>query len=75
MDLAFNFLELGDAALSVSATWTIPVAVRAKKMSSAIGVWTACLAMFLRLLLVGDLGMQKFGSNFPFRKQRLYDFC
>ena len=66
MDVAFNFLELGDAVLSIPATWLIPIAVRAKRMSSAVGGWSACLALFLRLLLVGDLGMQTAGVAFRF---------
>ena len=66
MDVAFNFLELGDAVLSIPATWLIPITAHAQMMSSAVGVWSACLALFLRLLLVGDLGMQTAGVPFRF---------
>ena len=69
MDIAFNFLELGASHLSIPSTWMIPVAVRAKKMSQAIGGWSACLARFLRVLLVGDLGMQTVGVAFRFEGQ------
>ena len=66
MDVAFNFLELGQAVLGIPATWMARIAVRAKKMSDAIGGWSACLAVFLRILLVGDLGMETVGVPFSF---------
>ena len=67
MNLAFNFLELGGSLLRIPCTWIIPVAVRATYMSNAIGGWSACLALFLRLLLLGDLGLQSTGVTFLYK--------
>ncbi len=64
MNLAFNFLEVGPAALSVGSTWMIPVTVRAYKISESVGGWSACLATYLKAHLLGDLSIQTVGVTF-----------
>ena len=64
MTLAFNFLELGPAALSLDATWLIPVLVRRRRIRDAQGGWSACLAMYLRAQLLGGLSIQRVGVSF-----------
>ncbi len=64
MNLAFNFLEIGAQALSTECTWLIPVLVRGQKVKNAVGGWSACLAMYLRAHLLGDLSIQRVGVSF-----------
>ena len=42
----------------------VPVALRSMIISKAIGNWSAVLAIFLRVLLFGDLGFQRVGATF-----------
>ena len=64
MNLAFNFLELGLEPLSAGSTWLMPVLARTKKLSQAVGGWSACLAIYLRAHLLGDLGIERVGVSF-----------
>ena len=64
MSLAYNFLELGAAALSVASTWVIPAVARSCKLSDAVGGWSAVLAAYLKLHLLGDLSVQTVGVAF-----------
>ncbi len=75
MDVAFNLLELGDAVLSIPATWLIPIAVRAQMMSSAVGGVVSLFGAVSTVTIRGRLGHANCGSTFPFRRPRLYDLC
>ena len=61
MNLAFNFLELGPAALSVDRTCMPPVSVRSQHVDNAVGGWSACLAMYLRWQLLGEHNIARIG--------------
>jgi hypothetical protein len=61
MQLAFIFLEVGEAALSSVSTWYLPVALRAMIIKTTVGGWSRCLRDYLRLHFVGGLSVQDVG--------------
>lgn len=61
MVLSFTFLELGQAAMSSSSAWVIPVCVRSKLIQSAQGGWSNLLKRFLTLQLLGAGGLATSG--------------
>lgn len=81
LSVAFNFLELGATALSLTQTWFVPVQVRSVNVNDAIGGMSACMAIFLRVLFLGDLNIQTVGVTFRARGRvytlfaRLTSFC
>ena len=64
MVLAYNFREVGAAALGVGSTWLVPVAVRSRYMAKAEGGLSACLVTYLKTHLMGDLSIQHVGVAF-----------
>ena len=70
MNVAFNFLELGPAALSVDHIWLIPVSVRTCMMDDAVGGWAACLGIYLRVQLLGDRNIRTVGVTFSVDGER-----
>jgi len=66
LTLAFNFLELGHAALAVASTWFVPVSVRTKKLYEAVGGLSNGLARYLKAQLLGDLSIQTVGIAFTY---------
>ena len=61
MNLSFSFLQLGHTALTSNWGWFTPVALRSTMISSIRGGWSACLAVFLRVLLSGVNGLSLSG--------------
>lgn len=57
MNLSFNFLELGPAALCQDWTWLTPVCVRSSVLREVEGGWSCMLRQFLRLLLLSPSGL------------------
>lgn len=57
MNLSFNFLELGPAALSQDWTWLTPVCIRSCVIREVSGGWPCLLRQFLRLLLLSPSGL------------------
>ena len=61
MDLYFNFVELGHAALSQAATWFVPIAVRTDTCKAVSGGWAYMLAVFLKRIMLGTSGFATAG--------------
>ena len=62
MVLSFSFLELANN-LHQDAAWITPLAIRASVVRNVRGGWSAVLRAFLRLLLMGPLGLH--GAGYP----------
>ena len=75
MNVMYNFLELGAAALSLDKTWLVPVSVRYECVSNAVGGWSACLAMYLRLHLLGPHNIQSVGVAFDVLPEKFIVFA
>ena len=69
MTLAFNFLEVGPNLLQMGSSWLIPLALRVSKIAAVEGGWSACLRLYLRLQLLGDLSLQTVGVPFTHNGQ------
>ena len=63
MSLAFSFVEM-KSSLSVASTWFVPVCLRSSITSQAEGGWSACLVVYLKAHLLGDLSIQSVGVPF-----------
>ena len=61
MCLYMNFTNLGAHALTQSATWFVPVCVRTSLCDQVEGGWSQMLAMFLKHLLLGPVGLSTAG--------------
>lgn len=61
MILSYNFLELGQAALSDEAFWHTPVIVRHNTIREVVGGWSRMLRDYLRLQLTGASGLATAG--------------
>ena len=57
MVLGFNFLELGQEALSQELTWMLPIVLRTSQIKKVPGGWSCMLKVFLRRLLYGPHGL------------------
>ena len=64
MNLAFNFLELGPAALQQTQTWLIPMSLRQTVIDTVEGGWSACLRQYLRLHFLHPMSIQISGVSF-----------
>jgi hypothetical protein len=61
MNLSFSFLQLGHLALCSDWGWFKPVSLRSCKIDQIRGGWSACLAVFMRVLLLGQDGFATSG--------------
>jgi hypothetical protein len=61
MNLSFSFLQLGHKALCSDWGWFNPVSLRSCQIDRIRGGWSACLAVFLRVLLLGPDGFATSG--------------
>ena len=61
MVLGWNFLDLGQNAMTQELTWSIPVIVRTSEMKHVIGGWSHMLKRFLHRLLFGPYGLATAG--------------
>ena len=61
MDFMYSFAELGDDALSVTATWFVPVCVRSVMLKAVEGQWSRVLSLILRKLFMGPEDLQTSG--------------
>ena len=68
MNLAFNFLEIGDDGLQHESTWHIAAVLRATVIREVIGGWSRCFRDYLRLHF-GELSMESIGVSFLFGGQ------
>ena len=68
MNLAFNFVELGEEGLQHASTWHVSAVLRATVFRNVIGGWSRCFRDYLRLHF-GELGMDTVGISFMFRGQ------
>jgi hypothetical protein len=71
MNLSFSFLQLGHTALTSNWGWFTPVALRSTMISSIRGGWSACLAVFLRVLLSGVNGLSLSGMPLQLNGDRV----
>ena len=62
MNVSFSFVELGPHAIQEDWTWVTPVCARSSRIESAVGGWSAMLASWLRLLLIGPHGLSTVGA-------------
>ena len=58
VDFVYSFAELGDDALSLTATWILPVCVRSSMLKAVEGQWSRVLAIILRKLFMGPEDLQ-----------------
>lgn len=61
MVLSYNYLEVGDDALSRDSCWLTPLVVRTSVISQTKGGWSAILRHYLKLHLLGDSGASTAG--------------
>jgi hypothetical protein len=61
MNLSFSFLQLGHKALCSDWGWFNSVSLRSCQIDRIRGGWSACLAVFLRVLLLGPDGFATSG--------------
>jgi hypothetical protein len=61
MNLSFSFLQLGHKALCSDWGWFNPISLRSCQIERIRGGWSACLAVFMRVLLLGPDGFATSG--------------
>lgn len=61
MNLHFNFAEIGSNRLCLDATWFTPICVRHSIIEQVKSGWSQLLRMFLRVMLISELGMSTAG--------------
>ena len=75
MNLSYTFLELGEHNIRSDNAWFTPVVVRHSKIDLVNGKWGAMLRRYLRLHLLGPIGLTTAGVSVQLGREHVLIFA